>query len=152
MIVYRICRAKYTDFLSGEGARLSGGRWNSVGTPMIYTSGSRALCILELWANYGSDLVPKDFVWVEMEIPKTLKIDRVLLTKAPPDWQSFPHPNSTKEIGDQFVLGNKKLVLEVPSSLVPQEHNFLINPTHLDVKKIKILKSEPLQMDLRLIQ
>ncbi len=152
MTVYRICRAKFTDFLSGEGASLSGGRWNSVGIPMIYTSGSRALCILELWANYGIDLVPKDFVWVEMEIPNTLKIATVLLTTVPPDWQSFPHSNSTKQIGDVFVKSNKKLVLEVPSSLVPQEHNYLINPTHLDAKKIKILKPEPLQMDLRLVQ
>ncbi len=151
MIVFRICKWEFRKDLSGEGAKLYGGRWNSVDIPMIYTAGSISLCVLEFLVHTQPAHFPRDLILLHLKIDESILPKRLLIPKLPIEWHNCPFPPSTQKIGDKFIRSKNALVLKIPSVIVPQEHNYLINPTHPDAKKIRIVKSEPLQMDLRLI-
>jgi RES domain-containing protein len=152
MIVFRLSKSKYARDLSGRGSENSGGRWNSKGVPLIYTSESRALCITEIAVHTPLGNIPFDYCCISFEIPDHLNIGELKVKDLPVDWKSFPHRRSTKEIGDRFVLQNKFLVLKVPSAVVQEESNYLINPRHKDIKKIKIGKPLPFEFDERLFK
>ena len=135
--VYRICRRRYAAF-DGEGARRQSGRWNHDGVPIVYTAGSLALAALEVLAQTDARLLPSDLVYIEAEIPVAAKIARLTPQDMPADWQLNPAPSSTKDLGQQWVQAAKTAVLAVPSTLVPIETNYLLNPAHRDFKKIRI--------------
>ena len=149
MIVYRLAKSKFCKDLSGYGAEVAGGRWNSKGIAVVYTSVSRALCTTEIAVHTPLGNIPEDYNLVSIEIPNTniLKIEGA---KLPKDWQTFPHPNSTQLIGDKFVAGAKYLAMRVPSVIVQGEYNYLLNPHHKDFKKVKISKTEKFIFDERL--
>lgn len=151
MIVYRLSKARYADDLSGRGAELYGGRWNSKGRRMIYTSATRALCTVEIAANLPLGLLPPDYKLVTIEFP-----DRAMYelspSEYPDDWNSFPHLDASQEIGDQFILECKSLVLKVESALVQDEYNYLINPLHKDFKSVKIKGVEDYTFSKRLVK
>ena len=153
MIVFRIEREKYLDTtLSGLGASMSEGfRWNSLNTKLVYTSQSRALALLEVAVHLDlSEDLPKDRRYVEIEIPDELIIQEVNIEDLPDDWNAKPPTLTTQTIGDDFVQYNESAVLKVPSSIVPQEFNYLINPIHPDSFKIKVLNISPIEFDSRL--
>jgi len=140
MYVYRIERTKYlNDILSGKGAALcSGNRWNSLHTPMVYTSQSRSLAVLEILARViAMELIPGDRMLVELEIPDRIKIEEITLAELPPNWNIFPPGEQTQVLGDAFIRKAKSAVCKVPSSLLEGEFNYLINPLHSDSKHIK---------------
>src|SRR3954447_15621263 len=142
MIVYRIEREKYLDTtLQGIGASMSKGyRWNSFNTRLVYTAESRALATLEVSVHLDlSEDLPTDRYYVEIEIPDDLTILEVDIKDLPDDWDAKPPTVTTQAIGDDFVNGNEAAVLKVPSSIVPQESNYLINPNHSDESKIKVI-------------
>ena len=153
MLVYRIERDKYlTTTLSGLGASMTKGyRWNSLYTKLVYTAESRALATLEV--SFHLDLnedLPSDRNYVEIEIPDDITIMEVAIKDLPKDWSSKPPTLSTQIIGDDFVNDNEAAVLKVPSSIVPQEYNYLINPNHPDSKKIKVKSTNRMNFDSRL--
>ncbi len=153
MIVYRIEREKYLKTtLSGLGASISKGfRWNSINTKLVYTAESRALAMLEVSVHLDlSEDLPTDRYYVEIEIPDKIVIQEVKIEDLPEDWNSKPPTLTTQTIGDDFVIQNGSAVLKVPSSIVPQEYNYLINPDHPDAKKIKVIKKISLNFDPRL--
>lgn len=153
MIVYRIEREKYLkSTLSGTGASISKGfRWNSINTKLVYTAESRALAMLEVSVHLDlSEDLPTDRYYVEIEIPDKIVIQEVKIEDLPEDWNSKPPTLTTQTIGDDFVTQNESAVLKVPSSIVPQEYNYLINPNHPDAKKIKVIKKVSLNFDPRL--
>ncbi|HYV93755.1 MAG TPA: RES family NAD+ phosphorylase [Chitinophagales bacterium] len=150
MIVYRLTRAEFSTDFSGAGAAKSGGRWNSKGIEMIYTSESRALCVAEVAVHVGLGNIPLNYLLVTFEIPGNIRIKELNPSSLASDWKSFPHVNSTQEIGDGFVREKKFLVLKVPSAVVQGDSNFLINPNHPEIKKVKIVKTEPFNFDERL--
>src|SRR5437763_13287888 len=152
MIVYRLTRAKYKKDLSGKGSAKSGGRWNSKGIPVVYTSESRALCTAESAVHIGLGNVPDDYYLVTIEIKDDASKKEVKQIELPRDWKSFPHPDSTQQIGDEFIIENKFLILKVPSVVVPGDFNYLINPNHLERKKVKILKTEHFTFDKRMFE
>ena len=152
MIVYRLSKSKYSKDLSGSGAEKTGGRWNSKGKPLIYTSASRALCVAEIAAHTPLGIVPKDYELISIEIPGAIAISEVKPTSQPPDWKLFPHPSSTQQFGDNFIASGKSLVLKVPSAVVQGDFNYLINPKHPGISKIKITGIEPFQFDERLFK
>jgi RES domain-containing protein len=151
MIVFRLCKSKYSDDLSGKGAEKTGARWNSKGTSMLYTSESRALCTTEIAVHTPLGNVPCNYNIITLEIPddSILDLDNTTL---PSDWKSFPHPDSTQKIGDKFISTGKYLIMKAPSAVVQGEYNFLINPNHKDFHKIKILNIEPFTFDERLFR
>ena len=149
MIVFRLSKEKFSRDLSGKGAEVVGGRWNSKGNPMLYTSQSIALCVTEIAVHVPLGILPKDYQLVHIELPKTEILE---VKKLPKDWQTFPHANSTQMIGDKFLKENKFLVMKVPSAMVQGEFNYLINPWHKDFNKIKIHKIENFTFDERLFK
>lgn len=154
MLVYRIDRKKYLkDTLKGIGASMSSSfRWNSEHTRMVYTSESRALALLEITAHLNGVLeIPTDRYLVEIEIPDALKIQKLSIADLPKNWNAHPPSVFTQNLGDSFVQKLKSPVLKVPSSIVPQEFNLLINPHHPDAHKIEIISKERLAFDPRII-
>jgi RES domain-containing protein len=152
MIVFRLCRSRYTDFLSGLGAEKYGGRWNSKGVSLVYTSSSRSLCTTELAVHLPLGIVPADFRIASIEIPVKVKIKTITVADLAADWRVFPHPFSTKLLGDGFVKKNKHAVCKVPSAVVPGDFNFLLNPHHKDFHLIKVRKVEDFEFDERLFK
>jgi len=153
MIVYRIEREKYLDttFLQGIGASMSKGyRWNSFNTRLVYTAESRALATLEVSVHLDlSEDLPTDRFYVEIEIPDNITILEVELKDLPDDWDAKPPIITTQTIGDDFVHDNEAAILKVPSSIVPQEFNYLINPNHTDASKIKVMNKTRMSFDRR---
>lgn len=153
MRVYRIEREKYlATTLSGKGAALSEGfRWNSLNTELVYTADSRALAILEISVHLDlSEDLPTDRFFVEIDIPDELEIEELSLNNLPANWDEKPPLVITQFIGDDFVEARNTAVLKVPSSIVPLEFNYLINPNHPDANKIKVIAAKALMFDRRL--
>jgi RES domain-containing protein len=153
MKVYRIEREKYlSSTLKGIGAALTEGyRWNSLKTYLVYTAESRALATLEVSVHLDfSEDLPNDRFYVEIEIPDDIEILELSVDQLPDNWDSKPPILDTQFIGDDFVSQNEAAVLKVPSSIVPPEFNYLINPNHPDSIKIKVINTQKLQFDNRL--
>lgn len=155
MRVFRIEREKYIEnTLSGIGAALTEGyRWNSLNTYLVYTAESRALATLEVSVHIDlTEDLPTDRFYVEIDIPDDLEILELQLENLPENWDSKPPILETQYIGDDFVKQNSAAILKVPSCIVPQEYNYLINPNHPDCKRIKIVSSQRLHFDTRFKQ
>jgi len=151
MIVYRLSKTKFANDLSGKGAEISGGRWNSKGTAMLYTSASRALCTTEIAVHTPLGNIPADYSIISIEIPDD-SVCEIDISKLPADWTSIPHADSTQKIGDQFIAESLFLALKVPSVVVSGDFNFLLNPHHKDFHKILISSIESFTFDERLFR
>lgn len=148
---WRIVKARHArTAFDGEGARRYGGRWNSPGTAVVYASESRALGLLEVLAGLSSPRAVQGYV----VIPVTFNAD--LARDLPPfdlpdGWRRYPPTSATQRIGDAWAAGRQSVVLRVPSALVPQESNYLLNPGHPDFHRIRIGEVVPLVIDPRLM-
>jgi RES domain-containing protein len=149
MHVYRLTKKKHAS-LSGKGAERFGGRWNSKGIPMIYSSDSRSLSMLEKYIHLPSGILPKDFVMMTIDIPDTIAVDNVDEKTLGKNWKYESDLLDTKKIGDDFILSDHACVLCVPSAIVPGDHNFLLNPNHRDFEKIKTIEIIDFPFDKRL--
>jgi RES domain-containing protein len=154
MRVFRVEREKYLDnTLKGIGAALTEGyRWNSLNTYLVYSAESRALAILEVSVHLdlGEDL-PSDRFLVEIDIPDDIEILELELDDLPDNWDSKPPILETQFIGDDFVKDDSA-ILKVPSCIVPQEFNYLINPNHPDSSRINVISKTPIKFDSRFKQ
>ena len=150
MILYRIVNCNYANDLSGMGAKLYGGRWNSEGKAMLYTASSRALAILEVLVHLQPLIVPDNFCLTEIEVPdgEVATIDIELL---PDNWQDVDPPLMLRDFGNSFLKKQEHLLMQVPSSIVPDEYNYLLNPLHPDADKVKLIKRLPFRFDQRLL-
>jgi RES domain-containing protein len=115
----------YTD-LSGLGAKLYGGRWNSEGRPMVYLTSSRSLGMLEALAHFSPTNLPTDYCMMTIDVPENFT--ELVIKSLPKNWHEYPEQNSTKQIGNGFLQDKKYLLLRVPSAIVPDEYNYLLNP------------------------
>ncbi|UZD24497.1 RES family NAD+ phosphorylase [Algoriphagus halophytocola] len=149
MKIYRLSKSKYAFDLSGKGAELAGGRWNSKGKAVLYTSQSRALCTAEIAVHTPLGNVPTDYELVEITIPDTIAMKEIVVSDLPKDWKSIPHSHSTQEIGDKFLSENDYLIFKVPSVVVQGDFNFLINPAHRQFYQVEITSTEPFDFDSR---
>lgn len=148
---WRLCRDVFKDSaFDGDGARRYGGRWNPPGYPVVYTSGSLALAALEILVHVDLDLAPDNFVSFPVVLPDNLASEKISEPELPGDWQSEYPPVELLSIGAQWIKRKASAVLRVPSTVVPSEHNFLLNPLHADFAKIEIGKSRPFHFDRRL--
>lgn len=145
---WRIVKEKHAaTAFNGDGARLNGGRWNSLGTSVVYTSGSMALAALESLVHLNPPVTFK-LVAIPIEFDDALIEE---LAELPADWREEPPPLATKEIGDLWIQGGRSAVLKLPSVIIPSEPNYLLNPAHPDFKKIGIGRSNHFSFDPRLI-
>jgi RES domain-containing protein len=150
--VFRLTRRKFAgeDPFDGEGSFLFGGRWSSTGTRICYAATHRSLSILEYLAHIDRALIPNDLVIATLEIPQ-----HVVTAPAPTvvrDWREYPAPAPLKKIGDDFIVDGKFAVLLIPSVLVPQESNVLLNPFHADATRmVRQKRLVPFRYDPRLL-
>lgn len=151
MIVYRLTKSKYKSELSGIGAEKYGGRWNNKGKQIIYTGESRALCTAEIAVHTPLGIVPTDYFVQKIKLPK-LKILEISTRDLKKNWRNFPHEISTKIIGDDFIGNNKYLVMKVPSAVIQDEFNYLINPQHKFFSRVKLIEIEEFKFDKRLFK
>ena len=148
MIIYRICNSIYSDDLSGTGAKLFGGRWNSKGLPMLYATEHISLGVLEMLVHNQFQDFKEALCLLYISIPDTIAIKEIKISKLKTEW--IEDNSYTKFIGNEFIKSSSNLVLKVPSAVVNEEHNLLINPLHSDFKKIKIIKTTKFRTDERL--
>ena len=152
MIVYRLCKKEFCTDLSGRGAEIAGGRWNTKGKAALYTAGSRALAVLEVAVHLPLGILPTDYIMTSIEIPGNASILKLDTSDLPKDWNRQPISTVSQYIGHDFIVDNSHLVLQVPSVTVAGEYNFVINPKHPDFDKIKISATEPFEFDSRLFK
>jgi RES domain-containing protein len=148
MIVYRVGMTKWAKSLNGEGARLFGGRWNYKGIPCVYTSESRALAVLEYTVNTNVEDIPRLLSITTIEIPDDFRDNPV--AKLPGDWRDSAAPGSAKEYGSSLLKSGTHAVYRFPSSVIPKEFNYLLDPSHKDSSLFKVLHVDDLVYDVRI--
>lgn len=147
MMVYRIAASLHSNDLTGTGAKMYGGRWNSVGIPMLYCSEHRSLSLLELLVHTSGRYFSEPLDLITIKIPDNIAPAPLGPLKL--NWEK--DPGYTQFIGDAFFRSNQNLLLRVPSAVVQQEFNYIINPKHSDFKKIKIADKSKFVPDERLL-
>ena len=136
--------------LSGEGARKFGGRWNSSGHPVVYLAETRALCALELLVHLTTpETRIKPFVLMEIKIPAR-DVASLEASTLPADWNILPPTHGTMSIGDDWLGQNQSLVLRVPSAIVPEESNLLLNVSHPSMREVELASRRTFHFDARL--
>ncbi|PKB17364.1 RES family NAD+ phosphorylase [Flavobacterium sp. 5] len=152
MEVFRLARKKYPIELSGKGASISGARWNSKGTEIIYCAQNRALAMAEVLVHLSLAILPSDFVMLTIEIPDDVLVEILDLNTINIDWNVFPCTFETPLLGDDFIKRNEACILKVPSAVVKGDFNFLINPHHIDFSKIRIIEQNDFPFDKRIFK
>ncbi|RYY71849.1 MAG: RES domain-containing protein [Chitinophagaceae bacterium] len=148
MIVYRISNSLYSNDISGIGAKIYGARWNSKGTPMLYSSEHISLAVLELLVHSQFKHFSIDLDILTIQLPANITVAEISAKKVKANWEK--DASYTQFIGDEFVRNKQDLVLKVPSAVIQDESNFLVNPLHADFKKVKILETRSFKTDERL--
>lgn len=149
--MWRITRRAHTA-LDGEGARLFGGRWNSEGVPLIYASATLSLAALEYLAHLDVEDVPADLVALEVEVADGAPAEVLDVEALPPDWtRSEGHP-ACVEAGDRWAREGRTLALHVPSAVIPEERNVLLNPRHPAAARLCVASARDFSFDLRLLR
>ena len=149
--VWRLCQRRYAQTaFSGIGAKLHGGRWNEPGLPVVYTADSLALAALETFVHLDPDLLPDDFVAIAATIPEHLPVARLRVEDLPDDWQNYPAPDVLKRLGSDWFHSQSAAALAVPSVIIPQEENWLFNPSHQDFPSIVIAPPTEFKFDARM--
>jgi RES domain-containing protein len=147
MLVFRICKELYANDLSGEGARLYGGRWNKIGTPLVYTSCFASLAVLELMVHFNRREISFPFIISCIEVNAQVSI--LDESSLPEDWTNAANSGTLHRIAEDWINQNKTVGLKVPSAILPTEHNLLLNPMHSDFVKVAIRWQRPFYFDAR---
>ena len=129
--IYRVCRARYAR-LDGEGAKLVGGRWNSPGRAVVYMAESVALAVIENLVHMSRQDFPTGYVCIAAILPDGINITLEQDLRQRADLRDLGSPS----LGDWWIEASESAVLEVASVIVPNEHNYLLNPAHPDFAKI----------------
>lgn len=149
MHVYRLVTEIFATDLSGEGARLFGGRWNHKGVPCVYAVSSRAMAVLEFAVNIDAHNMPKHLQLVTIDVDeKSMTI--IKNSELPKEWASYPATSATKDFGSDLLSEKKYSIIQLPSSVIPQESNYLLNPLHTAAQKWKIISVEKYPFDKRI--
>jgi RES domain-containing protein len=148
---WRVDNAKWiTTSFNGLGASLEGGRWISAGIPVVYASQHLAMAAQEKYVHLPKP-ISRSSVFVKFRIGfGKLAVKRLEILDMPHDWRVEPVPRSTQRLGDAWVASGEAAILAVPSVLIPEEINFVLNPAHPDYHLIEISKHEDFTFDARL--
>ena len=137
MRVFRVCKRRHAAF-DGQGARLAGGRWNHPGSAIVYTSETLSLAALELVVQLGRDELPGDLVLVSAEIPESVRAVHAPIDAPERDWRFYPASADLCNVGTLWAARLMSAVLAVPSTIVPAERTYLLNPAHPAFREIRI--------------
>ena len=152
MKLFRIAKEQHIGGLSGIGARLYGGRWNHKGVAVVYASESRALAALEYLVHVPMSTIPRDLEMMELVIPEQIIPENIDTADLPLKWREYPPPQRLATLGSNWVHSNRSLLLRVPSAVVENEFNVLINPEHEDLKRIRTIGPVRFEFDGRLLK
>jgi len=135
---------------TGDGARRYGGRWNNKGKKAIYAADSLALATLEIMVHaiVYEDLL--SYLYFEVQFSNNL-IETIKPAKLPKNWRKDPAPAVCKNFGDRWLKSRSKPILKIPSVVLPESYNFIIDPVHPDYGRIKVSKPKPFHLDHRII-
>ena len=151
MRLWRIVRRNHAG-LDGEGARLYGARWNSPGTAVLYAASHLSLAALEYLVHVDPDDAPDDLVALRLDIPEEWGTALILASPSlPAGWRRTPSPPECQQIGDRWARNGQHLLLQVPSVLIPEVSNLLVNPMHRDAPLVHVSGSRPFSFDPRLL-
>lgn len=150
--LYRISISEHIRDISGTGAKIYGGRWNHLGYPVVYTSGSRSLAALEFLVHVPMALAPRGLSIIEINIENSIKRDAVKESLLPSNWRAYPAPEQLANIGTNWIKSKSSLLLDIPSAVMDKELNTLINPLHPDIKHLSIAKVEEFSFDPRFLK
>jgi RES domain-containing protein len=145
--LYRLSSARFAAD-SGVGAAQYGGRWNRVGTEVIYAAQTASLAALEVLVHYSA--LPKEHILTEIQVPDALSILRWEEDALPDGWKSEAPIAETQDLGEIWVRGARTAILSVPSSIIPRERNYILNPAYPEFRQINFQPSLPFQFDPRL--
>lgn len=159
MRFWRICRRRFAAdaatraqrFITTEGARLYGGRWNSRGVRMVYASTSLSLAAVETFVNLEPNLRPADLISIEGEIPDALPIATLHPRSLPAGWHER-RDESLRRFGDDWIRTAQTAALLVPSAAIRSEWNVLLNPAHPDFPRITFKQPVPFEFDARMFR
>jgi RES domain-containing protein len=148
---WRLVDAQFADdVFSGEGSRVYGGRWNKKGYRVVYTAATIALATLELIVTAPRAERLREHVVASCTFPEVL-VEEIDPSRLPQNWRNYPPPAALKKIGTAWILSGSSAVLSVPSAVVPQERNYLINPEHEYFRSVDLGPATPFHLDLRLL-
>lgn len=148
MTLWRLTKARYAaTAFDGEGARLYGGRWNSPGRAVVYLAGSLALAALEILVHVKSQRELEGYVRIRVEAPEHLVGE---VSTLPVNWRQGRAPDETRAIGDAWLEAGETPLLRLPSVIIPEEHNYMLNPRHPGFGEVLIGEAEPFSFDPRL--
>ena len=152
MVVFRIARKSFVRDLSGEGARLYGGRWNPKGIGLVYAAESRALAVLEYYVHVDPAFLPADLALASILIPDNAPKKEIRIDDLPRDWRRYPAPIELARLGGEWARAKETLLLFVPSVVVPRERNILLNSAHPGMSNVSVVDIEDYSFDARLSQ
>lgn len=148
MRIYRLGSSRYARVLDGAGASRYPGRWNSLGTHMIYCGGNPATCLAEQLVRLHEP--PDDYVLTTLDVPDIAPVWEPNPNELPQGWDQLEYSPAIRAFGDAFVQAGEYLVLKVPSAVIPAESNFLLNPRHSLMPRVSIVSVAPFTFDPRL--
>jgi len=150
--VFRIAKTRSIRDLSGTGARAYGGRWNRKNIPIVYTSENRSLATLEFLVHVPLSLLPNNLSIACLEIPDDIFVEQISIAVLPKNWRDYPAPPELADLGSEWAIAMRSLLLRVPSVVVLDEFNILINPIHPDMDRVVITSAESFIFDRRLLR
>jgi RES domain-containing protein len=148
--IWRLTRRAFKE-MDGEGARKAGGRWNSEGIPVLYASSTLALAALEYLVHVDADDVPDDLIAMQIEVPDEAPLEEMAAADLPRGWNRKPQHPACVEVGDRWIADGRALALRVPSAIVPEELNCLLNPAHPDAARLQVIRVREFAFDPRLL-
>ena len=154
MVGWRISKRRYANppaaAFDGEGSRRRGGRWTPPGTRVAYASSSLALASLEYFVNLDPEDAPADLVSIRISIPDDVECEQVSTLSLPLFWRKVPFPQELWAVGERWLDSASSVCLLVPSAVVPEEFNLLINPLHSDFKNLQFGEPTEFNFDPRM--
>lgn len=148
--LWRLYRAAYGPGLDGIGGTFADGRWHTRGARVVYFGASAAIVVLERLAHTDPDLLPADLRLACFELPDTLcGINAGDISALPEDW--IRDEDATRRIGGEWWRERSSLLLVVPSAILPEESNYVLNAPHPDAKSLRLIRERPFAFDARLI-
>lgn len=150
MHAWRIAKKEFALDRTGIGARLFGGRWNSPGVAVIYAGMTPEISAMERLVHAG-DILPADLVLVRLDLPEKANLyHRCVKTGLPPSWDALPGSASAVDFGNAFVTAGVHLGMIVPSAVMPEASNIVINPNHKAFTDVQMTIVRPFEFDSRL--
>ncbi|WP_018621085.1 RES family NAD+ phosphorylase [Spirosoma luteum] len=147
MLVYRITKTVYANRLVASGGAA---RWNRAGQFVLYTAATRALACLENVVHRSGEGLTADFRVMSIDVPDSLSIETVPIDALPADWYDFQRYDTCQQLGGEWLQQRRSAVLKVPSAIIPNESNYLLNPAHPDFSRINLVRTDRFVFDPRI--